>query len=348
MRPGGTSSSLPMRNGAPRPETTGSRSSASAAFPVASTSRGRRRSDLALTLGRHRRDPLGELLRLGRREIAERRPDVGPDGHAPARRGSASSRPAAGTARRRPAARRASRLRAPSGRARQPSTCSGNADASAETAPIAPPSIPRWISTSGPTKTSRPSERYGSNASQGASLTLRPTKFGSLVAQPPEHVERDRVAARARELVDVERQRRARRCGSREVRELGGLVEREVRRPDHRDGGRACRRRRRQRARPCPRSSGRRSARDVEPARGGLDEEPQAALALLDREQHPLAVRPEGEDAVEARPPRSGRRSGPNASSSSSRPAGAERGHGGGERALQAAAHAVSVSCACP
>src|SRR6185503_18978422 len=39
-------------------------------------------------------------------------------------------------------------------------TSSGNADASADTAPIAPASRPRWISASGPTKMSNPSSRY--------------------------------------------------------------------------------------------------------------------------------------------------------------------------------------------
>ena len=35
----------------------------------------------------------------------------------------------------------------------------GNGEASADTAPTAPPSMPRWMSASGPTKTSRPSPR---------------------------------------------------------------------------------------------------------------------------------------------------------------------------------------------
>jgi hypothetical protein len=81
---------------------------------------------------------------------------------------------------------------------------------------------------------------------------------------------------------------------------LGGLVERKVWRPDDGDSG-------------CPSRHGVGSERDrvrgrlgttvrgnVEPAPGGLDEEPQASLALLDREQHALAVRSEGEDSVEA------------------------------------------------
>ena len=88
---------------------------------------------------------------------------------------------------------------------------------------------------------------------------LQADEVRRLVLQPPQHVERDRIAARARELVDVERQRRARARRGREMRELRRLVEREVRRPDHGDGSRARLARRRRRARPCPPSSARRS-----------------------------------------------------------------------------------------
>jgi hypothetical protein len=60
-----------------------------------------------------------------------------------------------------------------------PQTSSGNADASAEITPIAPPARPRAISASGPTKMSSPSIRYGSKRSHGASDTLRPARFGT-------------------------------------------------------------------------------------------------------------------------------------------------------------------------
>ena len=56
-------------------------------------------------------------------------------------------------------------------------TYSGRAEASAEIAPTAPQASPWAISASGPTKTSRPSMRYGSKRSQGASETLSPARF---------------------------------------------------------------------------------------------------------------------------------------------------------------------------
>ncbi len=129
---------------------------------------------------------------------------------------------------------------------------------------------------------------------------LQSDEVRRLVAEAPQHVEGDGVAARAGELVDVERQRRARARGGGEVRQLGRLVEREVRRADDRDrrGARVRRvRRESDRVRRRLRAA---VGRDVEAPGGGLDEEPQAPLALLDREEHPLAVRAEREDAVEA------------------------------------------------
>ena len=188
-----------------------------------------------------------------------------------------------------------------SARATTAATRSGNADASAETAPIAPPSMPRRMSASGPTKTSSPSSaRYGSNASHGASLTFSPTKFGASLPQAAEYVERDGIPARLRELVDVERQRRTSIRSGDEVRELGRLVEHEVRRADHGDrrrarlrGVRGERDRVRRRLRAAVR-------RDVETSGCGLDEQAKPALPLLDREEHALSVRPEGENAVEA------------------------------------------------
>src|SRR5215212_1208357 len=58
-------------------------------------------------------------------------------------------------------------------------TSSGNADASADTAPTAPAARPRVISDSGPTKMSSPSSRYGAKRSHGVSETLSPRKFGA-------------------------------------------------------------------------------------------------------------------------------------------------------------------------
>jgi hypothetical protein len=58
-------------------------------------------------------------------------------------------------------------------------TRSGSALASAETAPTAPCARPCAINASGPTNTSRPSIRYGANASHGVSDTFIPARFGA-------------------------------------------------------------------------------------------------------------------------------------------------------------------------
>src|SRR5262249_39845242 len=53
-------------------------------------------------------------------------------------------------------------------------TSAGNAVASPETTPAAPAASPCWISASGPTKTSRPSIRYGWKRPQGRTDRLTP------------------------------------------------------------------------------------------------------------------------------------------------------------------------------
>ena len=83
------------------------------------------------------------------------------------------------------------------------------------------------------------------------------------------------------------------------MRELRRLVEREVRRADHGDRGRARLGRVRRERHGVGRRLGAAVRGDVEPAGGGLDEEPEAAPPLLDREEHSLAVRAEREDAIE-------------------------------------------------
>ena len=129
---------------------------------------------------------------------------------------------------------------------------------------------------------------------------LHPGEVRGPLAEALDDGGRDCVAARDRELVDVEGERRAGGGGSGEVLELRGLVEREVRRGDHGDrvrtrlggvggedngvGGRL---------RPgvdC----------DLEAPGARLEKELDRPLPLRDREQDPLAVRPEGEQAVEA------------------------------------------------
>ena len=178
-------------------------------------------------------------------------------------------------------------------------TASGKLAASPETAPVAPPARPCGISASGPTKMSSPSSRYGSKRSHGVSETFRPTKFDASSRSSAMTVERHRVAASRRELVDVERQRIARLRSRAEVREQLVGVEREVRRRDHRDG-----------VRPGLRrvlgeedgvAGGLRAAvdGDLELSAAG-EEELGHALALVDVEEHALARRPEREQAVDS------------------------------------------------
>ena len=110
-------------------------------------------------------------------------------------------------------------------------TFSGRALASAETAPTAPCSRPCAIRDSGPTKTSSPSSRYGRNASHGESETFMPARFGARSRSRSIRSRRHRVTARARELVDVERQRVARaaaasKCAAARGRRAGSTAAR--------------------------------------------------------------------------------------------------------------------------
>ena len=155
------------------------------------------------------------------------------------------------------------------------------------------------MSASGPTKMSNPSSRYRSNASQGESETFIPATLSASSRRCSEHGGVERVAGGGRELVDVERKRRARRRCREEVRALRLRVELEVRRPDHRDGvGARLRRVRRERDRVRGRLRSAVSGHE-HPVANGLDPERQAAAPLVDREQYGLAVRPECEHSVE-------------------------------------------------
>src|SRR4029078_695328 len=78
-----------------------------------------------------------------------------------------------------------------------------------------------------------PEPEIGLERLPGGIADLEPDKVGSALAETPEHVEGSRVSTAAGELVDVERKRRARSSGGREVRELSGFVELEVRRAGH-------------------------------------------------------------------------------------------------------------------
>ena len=162
--------------------------------------------------------------------------------------------------------------------------------------------MPSKISASGPTKTSSPSIRYGAKRSNGASETLRPARFGRALAQREQHLDRDGVAARTLELVDVEGGRSAGGRGGREVVEQRPLVELEVRRADHGDrvdsgGGGVLDERQRV-------GGGLRPAmrRDLESARRGLDEELERTPPLGRVEEQPFSRRSEGKDAVEPGP----------------------------------------------
>ena len=148
------------------------------------------------------------------------------------------------------------------------------------------------MSASGPTKTSRPSSRYGENRSNGASETFSPARFGARSRSSVEHRQRHRVAARALELVDVERERSAGGRGGREVLEQRPLVEREVRRPDHRDrvdAGLGCVRRERDRVR---RRLGAAVCGDLQPSRRGLEEELDHPSPLAESKSSPSPVVP--------------------------------------------------------
>ena len=148
-------------------------------------------------------------------------------------------------------------------------------------------------------KTSRPSIRYALELLPRAVGDLHPGEVRGALAEPLDDGGRDCVAARDRELVDVERERRAGGGSGGEVLELRALVEREVRRGDHGDrvgaglGG----------------VGGERSGvggrlragvdGDLQAPGARLEEELDRALPLRDREQDSLAVRPEREQPVE-------------------------------------------------
>ena len=93
-----------------------------------------------------------------------------------AARGSPSRPRGTGTPRAPSAAPRRGRSARASGRGRARPRPPGSTDASPETAPAAPRSRPWRISGSGPTKTSSPSTRYGSNRSHGVFETFSPAQ----------------------------------------------------------------------------------------------------------------------------------------------------------------------------
>ena len=237
---------------------------------------------------------------LRRVEIAQRGPHVRAERHAPssprtrlsaAWRGNDSIR-----------SRSAASPAAPAsvGSRTTAATSSGNAEASADTAPIAPGLAAAVDQRLGADEDVEPVEEVGRERIPRAVGDLHPGDVVRLLAQAGQHRLVERVAGRRRELVDVERQRGARAGRGQQVGLLRLRVELEVRRPDHRDRvGARLRGVRRERHR----VGGRLGAAvrgDESPPRDALEPELEPALPLVDREQHRLAVRPEREDAVEA------------------------------------------------
>jgi hypothetical protein len=130
---------------------------------------------------------------------------------------------------------------------------------------------------------------------------LQAAQVGRGFPQPLDQRDRDGVARSRLELVDVERERRARRRRGLEVAPERALVEREVRRRDHGNGrGAGLGRMRRERGR----VGGRLGAAvggDGQPAWSSRGEEELGhPPPLLAREQDPLSRRPAGEDPVDA------------------------------------------------
>ena len=93
-------------------------------------------------------------------------------------------------------------------------TSSGNADASADTAPIAPASQAEMDQRLGADEDVEPVEEVARERLPRAVRDLHPGDVGGLLAQPREHRPVERVPARRGELVDVERQWRARRAAA--------------------------------------------------------------------------------------------------------------------------------------
>ena len=117
-----------------------------------------------------------------------------------------------------------------------------------------------------------------------------------LLPEPPQDTHRHGIPARALELVDVERKRRAGARGRREVRQQRRLVQLEVRRPDH---GHAGGPERGGMLGECDRGGGRLRARVDDHVERSLDEQLGHPPALLDAEQEPLPRRAERQEPVE-------------------------------------------------
>jgi methylglutaconyl-CoA hydratase len=121
-----------------------------------------------------------------------------------------------------------------------------------------------------------------------------------LLAEALDHLERDRIAARGLELVEIEGDGRASGGRTPEVLEESLGIEPEVRRADHGDSvDPESRRVLGERDRVCGRLSAAVN-RDLQSPRGRREKELGHTLSFRDREQDPLTGRPEGQDAVQA------------------------------------------------
>ena len=178
-------------------------------------------------------DPLDFRVLL-LRQAAQRRADLGGDRHAaqPERslRGGVEGQPLSDT-------RRARAVSPSSGDGSRTSgtTASGKLAARPETAPAAPAARPSHEQRLRADEHVQPLEEVRRDLLPGRVRDLQAGEVRRPLAQPLDHRKRDRVPAARLELVEVERHRRAGRRSRAEVLEQLLLVEREVRRRDHRD-----------------------------------------------------------------------------------------------------------------
>ena len=178
-------------------------------------------------------------------------------------------------------------------------TLSGNAAARPETAPTAPAADAVEDQRLGADEDVESLDQVRREAVERCVGDLEADEVRRALAQREQHVDRDGVAARTLELVDVEGRRRAGGRGGCEVVEQRPLVELEVRRADHCDridsgGGGVLDERQRV-------GGGLRAAmgRDLETARRGLDEELERTPPLGRVEEQPFSRRSEGKEAVD-------------------------------------------------
>ena len=242
---------------------------------------------------RARRRSAGAAARARRRRSAR------PAAHAPPSRTRGT-----GSARARRAAARPRPTRSAVGSRTSAATTSGYTDARPDTAPAAPRGEPAGDQRLGADEDVEPVEQVRLDRLPRLVGDLEPAQVRRRLAQPLDHRDRHGVAAAHRELVDVERQRRARGRRSREVRlerapRPAGRTAARSRRPPSAPASAACA------------ASAAVSAVDCAPQctatgtrpRGGRDEQLRHAPPLGEREQDPLAGRAAARGCRRRRPP---------------------------------------------